>query len=104
MNWLGQRDSGTEKFRGRWIKVVVTLIGLALLARGQATIDVARCDRQRVIPAAGRYLSEKPVTITASGSPRSAGLRHDFFSERDYWWPDPKDPNEHHIQRDGMSN
>src|SRR3954467_1492257 len=104
MNWLGQRDSGTEKFRGRWIKSVVTLIGLALLARGQATIDVARYDRQRVIAAAGRYLNEKPVTITASSSPRSAGGRHDFFSEGDYWWPDPKNPNGPYIQRDGMSN
>jgi hypothetical protein len=83
---------------------VVTLIGLALLARGQATIDVARFDRARVIAAADRYLNEKPVTITASGSPRSAGGRHDFFSEGDYWWPDPKDPNGPYIQRDGMSN
>jgi hypothetical protein len=104
MIWFGQRDSGTEKFRGRWIKAVVTLVGLALLARGQANIDVARFDRARVIAAADRYLNEKPVTITASGSPRSAGGRHDFFSEGDYWWPDPKDPNGPYIQRDGMSN
>src|SRR5213075_2107082 len=41
---------------------------------------------------------------TASSSPRSAGGPHDFFSEADYWWPDPKDPNGPYIQRDGMSN
>jgi hypothetical protein len=44
------------------------------------------------------------VTVTASSSPRSAGGRHDFFSEGDYWWPDPKNPGGPYIQRDGMSN
>jgi len=42
--------------------------------------------------------------VTASSSPRSAGGPHDFFSEADYWWPDPKNPDGPYIQRDGMSN
>jgi hypothetical protein len=67
-------------------------------------IDIAPIERSRVITAADQYLKEKPITITASTSPRSAGGRHDFFSEGDYWWPDPKDPNGPYIQRDGMSN
>jgi hypothetical protein len=29
---------------------------------------------------------------------------HDYFSEGDYWWPDPKNPNGPYIRRDGMSN
>src|SRR5436189_109784 len=66
--------------------------------------DVADFDRARVLKAANQYLSEKPITITASHSPRSAGGLHDFFSEGDYWWPDPKNPNGPYIQRDGMSN
>src|SRR3989475_8700375 len=66
--------------------------------------DVADFDRARVLKAANQYLSEKPITVTASSSPRSAGGPHDFFSEADYWWPDPKDPNGPYIQRDGMSN
>jgi hypothetical protein len=49
-------------------------------------------------------LKEAPVTITASHSPRSAGGKHDFFSEGDYWWPDPKNPGGPYIQRDGMTN
>ena len=53
---------------------------------------------------ANRYLSEQPRTITASSSPRSAGGRHDFFSEGDYWWPDPANPGGPYIQRDGMTN
>jgi hypothetical protein len=66
--------------------------------------DVAAIDRPRILEAAGRYLRESPVTITASSSPRSAGGRHDFFSEGDYWWPDPKSPDGPYIQRDGMTN
>jgi hypothetical protein len=57
-----------------------------------------------VIKAANHYLSEKPVTITASHSARSSGGLHDYFSEGDYWWPDPNNPTGPYVQRDGMSN
>lgn len=46
--------------------------------------DVAAFDRARVLKAADEYLKEKPITITAVHSPRSAGDTHDFFSEGDY--------------------
>ena len=67
-------------------------------------MNVADIDRARILKAANQYLNEKPITITASSSPRSAGGLHDFFSEADYWWPDPKNPSGPYIQRDGMSN
>ncbi|HEX3144030.1 MAG TPA: alginate lyase family protein, partial [Pyrinomonadaceae bacterium] len=70
----------------------------------QPRLNVAAIDRARIIKAANQYLNEKPITITASSSPRSAGGLHDFFSEADYWWPDPKNPSGPFIQRDGMSN
>src|SRR5437588_7713971 len=84
----------------------LTLIWLLpSLSEGQmGRINVAAIDRQRIIQAANRYLSEKPITITASSSSRSAGGLHDFFSEGDYWWPDPANPNGPYLQRDGMSN
>jgi alginate lyase len=69
-----------------------------------ARLNVAEIDRARVLRAAERYLNESPVTITASSSPRSTGGKHDYFSEGDYWWPDPKNPDGPYIQRDGMSN
>jgi len=56
------------------------------------------------LKAANQYLKEAPITITASTSPRSAGGPHDFFSEGDYWWPDPNNPDGPYVQRDGMSN
>ena len=66
--------------------------------------DLAAFERPRVLNAAKKYLSLKSVTITSFSSPRSAGGKHDYFSEGDYWWPDPKDPNGPYVQRDGMSN
>lgn len=83
---------------------VICLIGLALSAQGQSQVDIKKIDRTRVLSAAGKYLREPPITITASSSARSAGGKHDFFSEGDYWWPNPSDPSGPYIQRDGMSN
>ncbi len=68
------------------------------------TFDVDVFDRARVLRDANQYLNQKPVTVTASHSPRSSGGPHDFFSEGDYWWPDPKNPGGPYIRRDGMSN
>jgi hypothetical protein len=75
-----------------------------LLAVGARGFDVAAFERGRVLKAARQYLAERPVTVTASHSPRSAGGLHDFFSEGDYWWPDPRNPSGPYVQRDGMTN
>src|SRR5947207_299122 len=74
------------------------------IATQRSNFDVAALDRARVLNAANQYLSEKPITITASHSPRSTGGLQDFFSEGDYWWPDPQNPDGPYIQRDGMTN
>ncbi len=66
--------------------------------------DIALLERDRILRAARRFLSEEPMTITAYPAARSAGGRHDYFSEGDYWWPDPDHPGGPYIQRDGMSN
>jgi hypothetical protein len=71
---------------------------------GAASIDIAKLDRTRVLAAAREYLSQNPVTPVASRSARSAGGPNDFFSEGDYWWPDPNNPRGPYIRRDGMTN
>ena len=76
----------------------------AALAGKANVFDVKAIDRARVLHAADLYLKEAPVTVTASHSSRTAGGVHDYFSEGDYWWPDPKNPDGPYIQRDGMSN
>jgi hypothetical protein len=65
---------------------------------------VATADRTRILAAADRYLTEQPITVTASHSERSKGGPHDYFSEGDYWWPDEKNPNGPYIRRDGFTN
>jgi hypothetical protein len=65
---------------------------------------VAKLDRTRILWAANRYLTEQPITVTASHSERSKGGLHDYFSEGDYWWPDEKNPSGPYIRRDGFTN
>lgn len=60
--------------------------------------------KAQVLKEAAWALQQQPVTVTASSSPKSAGGKHDFFSEADYFWPDPKNPDGPYINRDGMSN
>jgi len=65
---------------------------------------VAQTDRSRILRAAKQYLPLSPVTITSFRSAKSPGGPHDFFSQADYFWPDPKNPNGPYINRDGQSN
>ena len=71
---------------------------------GTSLVDVAAVDRTRILTAANDYLKQQPITITSSTSPRSPGGPHDYFSEGDYWWPNPANPGGPYIQRDGFSN
>ncbi|NKB16163.1 MAG: alginate lyase family protein, partial [Sphingomonadales bacterium] len=43
-------------------------------------------------------------TITAFRAARSPGDAHAYYSEGDYWWPDPANPAGPYIRRDGFSN
>jgi hypothetical protein len=60
--------------------------------------------RNEIIARADKMLISEPQTITMFVCSRSSGGIHDFFSEGDYWWPDPADPDGPYIQRDGMTN
>ncbi|MES2390769.1 MAG: alginate lyase family protein [Acidobacteriota bacterium] len=77
----------------------------AFAAKEESAYDlVARVDRDRILSAAKKALAEPPITVTAAHSKRSTGGPHDYFSEGDYWWPDPKNPGGPYIRRDGFSN
>lgn len=80
------------------------LAPMLLVGQGRMSVDVAAIDRARILKGAELYFQEPPMTVTAFSSPRSAGGVHEFFSEGDYWWPDPKNPDGPHVQRDGMTN
>jgi len=67
-------------------------------------LDLAVLERPRILLRAAKYLREQPITVTANQCARSAGGPHDFFSEGDYWWPDPSNPGGPYIRKDGMTN
>jgi hypothetical protein len=60
--------------------------------------------RKYVLNEAQWAMQQEPMTVTATTCPRSAGTKHDFYSEGDYWWPDSTNLNGPYIQRDGMTN
>ena len=57
-----------------------------------------------ILAKANEELKSTPITVTSFHSDRSAGGRHDFFSEADYWWPDSLNPSGPYIQKDGQTN
>jgi hypothetical protein len=61
-------------------------------------------EKARVLRLAEVYKNLDPITVSASFSPRSAGGKNDFYSEGDYWWPNPDDPDGPYIRRDGLTN
>lgn len=87
------------------ILLILMLIVQQALAQSTFYQDHARGELKRfVIEEAEKSLHEQPITITSYRSTRSAGGIHDFYSEGDYWWPDPMNPNGPYIQRDGETN
>jgi alpha-glucosidase (family GH31 glycosyl hydrolase) len=65
------------------------------------TADVLK---NQILKDAAWAMRQKPVTVTAASSVRSVGGKHDFFSEGDYWWPNPASADSPYIQKDGITN
>ena len=84
--------------------VLVSILAAAPAAAQLDSAALARLERPRVVAAAERYLREAPVTITAFPAPNRAGGLHDFSSDGDYWWPDPRSPDSPYVRRDGETN
>ena len=94
------------------MKRVLTLITVILMCYGCQTSTAEKETRdileqaatEEPHPIADAYLTQSPIAITSASSDRSAGGPRDFYSEGDYWWPDPENPGGPYIRRDGMSN
>ena len=89
------------------IVVVLTTIFFSISCVGQQqdykekSIDILK---DSILRLAEQQMEEPPVTVTASNCERSAGGVHDFYSEGDYWWPDPENPDGPYIRKDGKTN
>jgi hypothetical protein len=66
--------------------------------------EITETLRSQIMKEAEWAMQQEPVTVTAESSPRSAGGKHDFFSEGDYWWPNPVSIDSPYIQKDGVTN
>jgi hypothetical protein len=88
--------------------ICVTILLFASVCEGGANnpvyLKVKKLLRKDIVEQAKFALKQKPITITETQSERSAGGVHDFFSEGDYWWPDPANPSGPYIQKDGLTN
>jgi hypothetical protein len=86
--------------------ILMQLISGSAISQALSPLErkVVKHIRKETIRRADSLFSEEPVTVTASRCSRSAGGIHDFYSEGDYWWPDPENPDGPYIQRDGQSN
>ncbi len=65
---------------------------------------VAAVDHDRILRLANQWLPAKPQTITDFPAPNSPGGPRDFFSQADYFWPNPANPNGPWKEIDGKSN
>ncbi len=87
-----------------------TLLLTPRLLRSQASSsstsrpDVAAIDHDRILKAAGRYLTQPVTPLTTLSSPHNPGTPHDYYSEADDYWADSSDPAAPYTQRTDKPN
>jgi hypothetical protein len=85
--------------------IAAGLFFLTAMANAAPTIDVAAVDHDRILKAANNALTLAPVTITEFHPALSNGGPHDYYSNGDYWWPNPNTTNGlPYVQRDGQTD
>ncbi len=97
--------------RMKCILLIMPIVTSSCFAQKAATKPVISFEKEiietlrpGILKKADWALQQQPVTVTAESSARSAGGKHDFYSEGDYWWPNPVNADSPYIQRDGMTN
>jgi hypothetical protein len=87
-------------------KALVLIVGISLLScsSNKLAFNVKEIEKIRILTNANQYLTQLPLTITATTCNRSSGTNHDFYSEGDYWWPDEQNPTGPYIRKDGLTN
>lgn len=83
----------------------VLIFSNAFAAQSMLPPDVGQIDRERILTAASNALSLTPVTITKFRAKYSEGGPNDFYSNGDYWWPNPNTTNGlPYKEQDGRTN
>lgn len=89
----------------RFIHVILFLLAISCK---QEKLDynsfVEKIEKERILIKVDTLINLEPITVTSDLAARSAGGAHDFYSEGDYWWPDPTNPGGPYIRKDGLTN
>jgi hypothetical protein len=88
----------------RSLLIAALLAAPAAWAKPPKAFDIRAIERRRLLPQADALLAAQPRTIAAIRAPRSPAGPQDYYSEGDYWWPDPANPGGPYVRRDGRSN
>ena len=88
----------------RSLLIAALLAAPAAWAKPPEAFDIRAIERRRLLPQADALLAAQPRTIAAIPAPRSPAGPQDYYSEGDYWWPDPANPGGPYIRLDGRSN
>jgi len=90
----------------RYVILCLLISGPIIPATAQKDFrkEIEQTLHSKILAEADQAMRELPVTVTSYACERSAGGKHDFYSEGDYWWPDPSHPDGPYIQRDGQTN
>ncbi len=103
--WIPPVSAGDSENSAREERERTAVAGETGRAVSKPPIDLVEIERRRVIPAADRYRQERPAVLTEFHCPRSEGGPNDYYSEGDYWWPNPDTPDGlPYIRRDGRTN
>lgn len=71
----------------------------------EASLDLGSTDKAQILKAASDALALKPLSITQFKATNSPVGPHDYYSNSDYYWPDPSKPDGlPYKSKDGLSN
>ena len=84
--------------------LITAAITFATETGKMGNFNIGEVEKPRILNKAASYLHQAPRTVTADVCERSKGGPQDYYSEGDYWWPNPKDPKGPYIRRDGETN
>lgn len=90
-----------------WI-IVILFVALGSIGKAQLPGTIQKKAEEILRPFILREaqwaLRQEPITVTSFPAARSQGGLHDFYSEGDYWWPDPRHNDSPYIRKDGLTN
>jgi len=87
-----------------YLSLLLSFITTLIFAQQPIPLQATSALKPQILKEAAWAIQQQPITVTAESSPLSAGGKHDFFSQADYFWPNPTNPTGPYVNRDGETN